>query len=29
MHGKAGFSNLDSYHEMEIASSGHLCNKKK
>ena len=28
MYGKAGYSNLESYHAMEMASSGHLCNKK-
>lgn len=28
MYGKAGFSNLESYHEMEMSSSGHLCNRE-
>lgn len=29
MYSKAGFSNLESYHETEMASSGHLCNKER
>lgn len=29
VYSKAGVSSLESYHEMEMASSGHLCNKER